>query len=124
MVSGKPPVIKRGNGQYPAVPAQRLPLFQMVLPALCLPAPERLFPAPVSYNRFVELTRYALLPLLVYTQLFRLGKSGGISFIDSTPLKVCHNRRIYSHKGVQTLCGPWEKLYRVVLRVQIVSGYQ
>ena len=26
------------------------------------------------------------------------GKPTGISFIDSTSLKVCHNRRIYSHK--------------------------
>jgi len=56
------------------------------------------FPAPVSYNRFVELMGYALLPLLIYTQGFRRGKCNGISFIDSTPLKVCHNRRIYSHK--------------------------
>ena len=56
------------------------------------------FPCPVSYNRFVELTGYALLPLLLYTQGFRRGTCTGISFIDSTPLKVCHNRRIYSHK--------------------------
>jgi hypothetical protein len=56
------------------------------------------FPNQVSYNRFVELMRYALLPLLLYTQGFRRGKSTGISFIDSTPLSVCHNRRVYSHK--------------------------
>jgi hypothetical protein len=56
------------------------------------------FPAPVSYNRFVELMGYALLPLLIYTHGFRRGKCNGIGFIDSTPLKVYHNRRIYSHK--------------------------
>jgi hypothetical protein len=56
------------------------------------------FPAAVSYNRFVELTGHALLPLALYTQGFRRGKCSGISFIDSTPLKVCHVRRIYSHK--------------------------
>jgi hypothetical protein len=56
------------------------------------------FPNPVSYNRFVELMSLSLLPLLVYTKLFRRGRCTGISFIDSTPLKVCHNRRIYSHK--------------------------
>ena len=56
------------------------------------------FPCPVSYNRFVELTGCALLPLLLYTQGFRRGTCTGIGFIDSTPLKVCHNRRIYSHK--------------------------
>ena len=55
------------------------------------------FPEPVSYNRFVELMRHALLPLFVYTQGFKRGKCTGISFIDSTMLKVCHNRRIYGH---------------------------
>ncbi|EMO42804.1 transposase DDE domain protein [Leptospira noguchii serovar Autumnalis str. ZUN142] len=28
----------------------------------------------------------------------RMGKCSGISFIDSTILKVCDNRRIHSHK--------------------------
>jgi hypothetical protein len=56
------------------------------------------FPVQVGYNRFVELTGCALLPLLVYTQGFRRGRCTGISFIDSTFLRVCHNRRIYSHK--------------------------
>jgi hypothetical protein len=56
------------------------------------------FPNTVSYNRFVELMGHALLPLLIYTQVLRLGKSTGINFIDSSPLRVCHIRRIYSHK--------------------------
>jgi hypothetical protein len=32
------------------------------------------FPCLVSYNRFVELTGHALLPLLLYTQGFRRGE--------------------------------------------------
>ena len=56
------------------------------------------FPEHVSYNRFVELMRDSLIPLLVYTQGFKGGRCTGISFIDSTMLKVCHNRRIYQHK--------------------------
>jgi hypothetical protein len=60
------------------------------------------FPEPVSYNRFVELMSLALLPLLLYTQGMRRGSCTGISFIDSTCLKVCHNRRIYSHKVFKT----------------------
>ena len=55
------------------------------------------FTALVSYNRFVELMGCALLPLLVYTKKFRQGRCTGISFIDSTPLKVCHNKRIHRH---------------------------
>jgi hypothetical protein len=61
------------------------------------------FPTPVSYNRFVELMGCALLPLLVYTCGFRRGKCTGISFIGSTVVKVCHNRRIYSHKVFKIL---------------------
>jgi hypothetical protein len=60
------------------------------------------FSTLVSYNRFVELTSCAFLPLLIYTQHCRRGKPTGTSFIDSTPLKVCHNRRIYSHKVFET----------------------
>jgi hypothetical protein len=55
------------------------------------------FPRLVSYNRFVELMPSALVPLCGYLQT-RKGECSGISFIDSTSLKVCHNRRIHSHK--------------------------
>jgi Transposase DDE domain len=55
------------------------------------------FPRMVSYNRFVELMPGALVPLCGYLQT-RKGDCSGISFIDSTSLKVCHNRRIHSHK--------------------------
>jgi hypothetical protein len=55
------------------------------------------FPHLVSYNRFVELQRAALFPLCIYLKS-RYGECTGISFIDSTPLAVCHNRRIHSHR--------------------------
>jgi hypothetical protein len=55
------------------------------------------FPELVSYNRFVELMPGALLPLCCYL-LTRKGKCSGVSFIDSMPIAVCHNRRIRSHK--------------------------
>ena len=58
------------------------------------------FPKLVSYNRFVELMQEALIPLILYMTKFRTGKCTGISFIDSTTLNVCHNRRIHSHKDV------------------------
>jgi hypothetical protein len=66
------------------------------------------FPAPVSYSRFVELASRALLPLLLYTQGFRRGRPTGVSCIGSTPVSVCHNRRIYSHKVFRT-CAAREK---------------
>jgi transposase len=56
------------------------------------------FPGLLSYTRFVELIPSVLLPLCVYLRTC-YGTSTGIAFIDSTPLAVCHNRRIPQHKG-------------------------
>jgi len=55
------------------------------------------FPSLVSYNRFVELMPDALLPLCAYL-CTRLVMATGIAFVDSTPLAVCHNKRIFRHK--------------------------
>ena len=55
------------------------------------------FPRQVSYTRFVELERDALVPLCAYLRT-RFGRCTGIAFIDSTPLAVCHNRRIPTHR--------------------------
>ena len=55
------------------------------------------FPTLPSYTRFVELIPMILLPLCAYMQT-RKGPSTGIQFIDSLPIRVCHNRRIGSHK--------------------------
>ncbi len=56
------------------------------------------FHKTVSYNRFVELMSSVLLPLTIYLKACRSGKCSGISFVDSTPLRVCHNKRIGSNK--------------------------
>lgn len=55
------------------------------------------FPKLVSYHRFVEWTPSCLFPLCCYLKSC-FGTCTGISFIDATCLKVCHNRRIYRHK--------------------------
>jgi hypothetical protein len=55
------------------------------------------FPTLPSYTRFVELIPMTLLPLCAYLQT-RKGQPTGIQFIDSLPIRVCHNRRIHSHK--------------------------
>jgi len=62
------------------------------------------FPDLVSYNRFVELMPQALLPLCYYLKT-RRGTCSGISFIDSMPIAVCHNRRINSHKVFAHVAG-------------------
>lgn len=55
------------------------------------------FPRLVSYSRFVELMPSVLVPLCCYLH-GRRGECSGISFVDSTTIAVCHNRRIHSHK--------------------------
>lgn len=63
----------------------------------------REFPELVSYNRFVELMSTAIVPLITYLNRCRFGNVTGISFIDSTTLAVCHNRRIHQHKTFRGL---------------------
>jgi hypothetical protein len=59
------------------------------------------FPHLVSYPRFVALIPSMLLPLLAYLQS-RYGTCTGISFIDSTALKVCDPKRIHQHRVFAT----------------------
>lgn len=59
------------------------------------------FPETVSYNRFVELQQKALFPMVIFLKLMRLGDSTGISIVDSTPIRVCKNKRIFNHKVFQ-----------------------
>lgn len=57
------------------------------------------FPKLLSYNRFVEWIPYAFAALVCYLKTrMALCRCTGISFIDSTPLRVCHNLRIASHR--------------------------
>lgn len=56
------------------------------------------FPKTVSYNRFTELQRKALMPLAIFLKTCCLGKCTGVSFIDSTHLRACHIRREHSNK--------------------------
>lgn len=51
----------------------------------------------VSYTRFVELQREVFDIMCVYL-CSKLGKCTGISFIDSTKLSVCNNKRITRNK--------------------------
>lgn len=55
------------------------------------------FPGLVSYQRFVSWMPSVLVPLCAYLKRC-FGQCTGISFINSTSLKVCHNRRIHQHR--------------------------
>lgn len=51
----------------------------------------------VSYQRFVQLQSRCVMPLFFYLLTCR-GEDTGISFIDATAIKVCHNLRIPAHQ--------------------------
>ena len=57
-----------------------------------------LFPKVVSYNRFVELEKEVAIPLALFIKKVLSGKCIGISFVDSTPLRVCKNQRLHIQK--------------------------
>jgi len=56
------------------------------------------FPKTVSYNRFVELQKKVIVALAIFAKTSINGKCTGISFIDSTPIRVSNNKRIHNHK--------------------------
>ena len=56
------------------------------------------FPKTVSYNRFVELMQSSLMTMTIFAKTCCLGTCTGISFVDSTPIRVCKNKRISRNK--------------------------
>lgn len=56
------------------------------------------FPSTVSYNRFTELMQQNLMPMTLFLKTCCLGNCTGISFIDSTPVRVCKSKRILNNK--------------------------
>ena len=55
------------------------------------------FPNLVSYSRFIELTPGALIPMISYLNQ-RKGEVTGVSYVDSTSISVCKNKRIQRNK--------------------------
>jgi hypothetical protein len=56
------------------------------------------FPNQLSYNRFVELEPKVFVPLVLFLKLICFGKCTGITYVDSTKIQVCHNKRIGRNK--------------------------
>jgi hypothetical protein len=81
------------------------------------------FPTLVSYTRFVEFFPSALVPLCVYLHTC-LGTCTGVSFVDSTKLAVCHNRRIQQQSSLPWLGRTGQNLGRHSLWLQAASGLQ
>jgi DDE family transposase len=56
------------------------------------------FPKTLSYNRFVELQKKSIVSMVLFLQMYCLGKCSGISFLDSTVIKACHYKREKQNK--------------------------
>jgi len=56
------------------------------------------FPRTVSYNRFTELSQGVLMPMAIFLKTCCIGYCSGVSFVDSTPIRVCGNKRINRNK--------------------------
>lgn len=56
------------------------------------------FPGLVSYNRFIELSQRCAVAFMLFLHYCCRGECTGISFVDSTVLRVCHNKRIKRNK--------------------------
>jgi len=71
----------------------------------------------LSYSRFVPLQKEVLTLLELYFSR-KHGRCSGVSFIDTTRLSVCDNRRNFSTQGFRRACGTFENFYGLVLWVQ------
>jgi len=56
------------------------------------------FPDQLSYNRFIQLEYRVMIPMMLFLKLVCFGECTGITFVDSTKIAVCHNKRIRSNK--------------------------
>ena len=56
------------------------------------------FPKRLSYNRFVAVQHRVFVPMMFFLNTVCFGKCTGITFIDSTKISVCHNKRIKRNK--------------------------
>jgi hypothetical protein len=57
------------------------------------------FPLIPSYDRFLTIQQKAFIPLIYFLKyLSSLSEETGVYYIDSTLIRVCHNKRIFNHK--------------------------
>jgi hypothetical protein len=56
------------------------------------------FPKALSYSRFIQIEHRVFAPLMFFLNTACFGKCTGITFIDSTKIAVCHNKRISRNK--------------------------
>lgn len=61
------------------------------------------FPKALSYNRFIAIEHKVFIPMMFFLNMVCFGQCTGITFVDSTKIAVCHNKRIFNHKVFKDL---------------------
>jgi hypothetical protein len=61
------------------------------------------FPEALSYSRFIQLEPRVFMPMMFFLNCICFGKCTGITFVDSTKIAVCHNKRIFNHRVFQDI---------------------
>ena len=56
------------------------------------------FPRQLSCSRFIAVEHKVFAPMMLFLNIACFGKCTGISFVDSTRISVCHNKRIFNHR--------------------------
>ena len=79
------------------------------------------FPNLLSYTRFVERIPRVAIPLLLFLKLGLMGECTGITFIDSTRIPVCENKRQSRNRVFKGYAQKGEKYYGMVLWIQTSS---
>lgn len=100
LIGGKPPSCELSMGEVLTI----LILFQMsgwrcfkYFYIYLLQCHKQDFPKLLSYSRFVEIKGRYIVPLTSFLN-YHLAECSGISYVDSTPIKICHNKRIYTNR--------------------------
>jgi hypothetical protein len=61
------------------------------------------FPKQLSYNRFIAIQHRVFVPMMFFLNTVCFGKCTGITFVDSTSIKVCRNRRIKRNRVFENI---------------------
>lgn len=56
------------------------------------------FPNQLSYSRLIQIEHRVFIPMMLFLNLVCFGECTGITFVDSTKISVCLNKRIFNHK--------------------------
>ena len=89
-----PNVRQRDDNHFDDVSLRRIRQFQHYI---CI----HLKKDSLSYSRFIQLEHRLFIPMMFFLNTVCFGRCTGITFVDSTKIAACHNKRIYRNKVFQ-----------------------